>query len=47
MEVFINGTYTSRYIRQAPGTKPVRIIANGGSVLFESLKIHNLRSVWK
>ena len=47
MEVFINGTYTSRYLRQTPGTKPVKIIASGGSVHFESLKIHTLRSVWK
>ena len=47
MEVFVNGTYTSRYLRQTPGTKPVKIVASGGSVLFESLKVHTLRSVWK
>ncbi|MBC8127267.1 MAG: glycoside hydrolase family 32 protein [Gloeobacteraceae cyanobacterium ES-bin-144] len=47
MEVFINGTYTSRYLRQKPGTQPVKIIASGGPVLFESLKIHTLNSVWK
>ena len=47
LEAFINGTYTIRYLRQTPGTKPVRIVTTGGSVHFESLKIHTLRSVWK
>jgi len=47
MEVFINGTYTSRYLRQTPGTTPVKILATGGPVHFDSLKIHTLRSVWK
>ncbi|MEI7910562.1 MAG: glycoside hydrolase family 32 protein [Verrucomicrobiota bacterium] len=47
MEVFVNGTYTGCYLRQTPGTKPVRVIANGGAVHFDSLKIHSLRSVWK
>ena len=47
LEVFVNGTYTSRYLRQTPGTKPVNIVATGGSVHFDSLKIHTLRSVWK
>lgn len=47
LEVFVNGTYTSRYIRQTAGTKPVRIVANGGAVKFDSLKIHRLKSVWK
>lgn len=47
LEVFVNGTYTSRYIRQTPGTKPVRIVAEGGAVRFDSLKIHRLKSVWK
>ncbi|MEO5916253.1 MAG: glycoside hydrolase family 32 protein [Luteolibacter sp.] len=47
MEAFINGTFVSRYLRQTPGTKPVKIVASGGSVIFESLKIHTLRSVWK
>jgi len=46
IEVFVNGTYTSRYIRQTAGTKPVRIVANGGEVKFDSLKIHRLKSVW-
>lgn len=47
LEVFVNGTYTSRYIRQTPGKKPIRAIADGGTVKFDSLKIHTLRSVWK
>jgi len=47
MEVFINGTYTSRYLRQTPGAKPVKIIASEGGVRFESLRIHTLRSAWK
>jgi len=47
LEVFINGTYTSRYLRQAPGKTPVNIVATGGAVHFDSLKIHTLRSVWK
>jgi fructan beta-fructosidase len=47
VEVFVNGTYTSRYLRQTPGVKPVKIVANGGSVRFDSLKVHTLRSVWK
>lgn len=47
MEVFVNGTYTSRYIRQTPGSKPARIVAVGGPVHFDSLKVHTLRSVWK
>jgi fructan beta-fructosidase len=46
MEVFVNGTYTSRYLRQTPGTKPAQIVATGGPVHFDSLKIHTLRSVW-
>ncbi len=47
LEVFINGTYTSRYLRQTPGMKPAKTVATGGSVRFESLKIHTLRSAWK
>lgn len=47
MEVFVNGTYHARYIRQTPGKQPVRIIAEGGTVKFDSLKIHTLRSVWE
>jgi fructan beta-fructosidase len=47
MEVFVNGTYTSRYLRQTPGLKPARIVAADGPVRFDSLKIHTLRSVWK
>ena len=47
MEVFVNGTYTCRYLRQTPGFKPAQITATGGPVHFESLKIHTLRSVWK
>jgi fructan beta-fructosidase len=46
LEVFVNGTYTSRYIRQTPGLKPLRIIAEGGDVRFDSLKLHRLRSAW-
>ncbi|WP_367873628.1 glycoside hydrolase family 32 protein [Luteolibacter sp. Populi] len=46
LEAFVNGTYTSRYIRQIPGTKPVRIVANGGSIKFDSLKVHTLKSAW-
>lgn len=47
IEVFVNGTYTSRYFRQFEGGKPVKIVNDGGSVKFESLKVHSLRSVWK
>jgi len=47
MEVFINGTYTSRYLRQAADKAPLQIIAGGGSVRFDSLKVHALKSVWK
>jgi fructan beta-fructosidase len=47
LEVFVNGTYVSRYIRQTPGTKPVRIVAEGGSVHFDSLKIHRIKSAWE
>ncbi len=47
MEVFVNGTYVSRYIRQMPGAKPIRIVAQGGEVKFDSLKVHALKSVWK
>lgn len=47
LEVFVNGTYTSRYIRQGDGVAPVRLVAEGGPVKFDSLKIHRLRSVWK
>lgn len=47
MEVFVNGTYTCRYLRQPPGKKPVGIVAKGGSASFDSLKIHALRSFWK
>jgi sucrose-6-phosphate hydrolase SacC (GH32 family) len=46
MEVFVNGTYTSNYLRQTPGTKPLRLVANGGPVKFDSLKVHTLKSVW-
>ncbi|MCW1886398.1 glycoside hydrolase family 32 protein [Luteolibacter flavescens] len=47
MEVFVNGTYVSKFIRQLPGTKPIRIVANGGEVKFDTLKVHTLKSVWK
>ena len=47
VEVFVNGTYTSSFLRQTPGVKPVRIVSNGGAVRFESLKLHTLRSGWK
>lgn len=47
MEVFVNGTYVSQYLRQTPGTKPVQIVAVGGAVRFESLTYHKLRSVWQ
>lgn len=47
MEVFVNGTYVSRYLRQTAGTKPAQIISSGGAVRFESLKVHTLRSAWK
>jgi fructan beta-fructosidase len=47
MEVFVNGTYHARYIRQPADKQPVRIVAEGGAVKFDSLKIHTLRSVWK
>ncbi len=46
MEVFVNGTYVSKYIRQNPGAKPLRIVANGGAVKFDSLKVHTLKSAW-
>lgn len=47
MEVFVNGSFHARYIRQTPGKQPVRIIAEGGAVKFDSLKVHTLRSVWE
>ncbi|WP_052572849.1 glycoside hydrolase family 32 protein [Haloferula sp. BvORR071] len=47
MEVFVNGTFTSKYLRQTPGAKPLRLVANGGQVKFDSLKVHTLKSVWK
>jgi len=47
MEVFVNGTYVSKFIRQTSGTKPLRLVANGGAVKFDSLKVHTLKSVWK
>lgn len=47
MEVFVNGTYTSRYLRQTPDEKPVSIIAKEAPVRFDSLKVHSLRSAWK
>jgi sucrose-6-phosphate hydrolase SacC (GH32 family) len=47
IEVFVNGTYVSRYIRQTPGSKAAAIVAKGGAVRFDSLKIHTLRSVWE
>ena len=47
MEVFVNGTYTSRYLRQQPGADPISLFAEGGEVRFDSLKIHTLKSVWK
>lgn len=47
MEVFVNGTYVSRYLRQNAGTKPLKIVAEGGSVHFDSLEIHTLNSIWK
>ncbi len=47
MEVFVNGTYTSRYLLQTPGTSPLKIISKGGGIHFDSLKVHTLRSVWK
>ncbi|MES2476296.1 MAG: glycoside hydrolase family 32 protein [Verrucomicrobiota bacterium] len=47
MEVFVNGTYQARYIRQAEGKLPIRVVADGGEVKFDSLKVHTLKSVWK
>ncbi|RYD32396.1 MAG: hypothetical protein EOP87_12905, partial [Verrucomicrobiaceae bacterium] len=47
MEVFVNGSYHARYIRQTPGQQPIRIISEGGAVKFDSLKVHTLRSVWE
>lgn len=47
MEVFVNGTYISRYIRQKPGTVPIKLVADGGSMKINFLRIHRLRSVWK
>jgi fructan beta-fructosidase len=46
LEVFVNGIYSGRYIRQTPGLRPARIVAEGGEVKFDSLRIHSLRSVW-
>lgn len=47
MEVFVNGTYTSRYLRQKQDSEPIRIVAKDGAVRFSSLKVHSLKSVWK
>jgi fructan beta-fructosidase len=47
MEVFVNGSYTGRYLRQRDDAKPVRLIATGGEARFESLRIHTLRSIWR
>ena len=46
MEVFVNGAYTGRYLRQLPGLPPVRIAAHDGTVRFDALRLHNLASVW-
>lgn len=47
MEVFVNGSYTGRYLRQRDDAKPVRLIATGGEARFESLRVHTLRSIWR
>ncbi|MBK1882806.1 glycoside hydrolase family 32 protein [Luteolibacter pohnpeiensis] len=47
LEVFVNGTYTSRYIRQNPEAPAIRVVAEGGAAHFDSLKIHRIQSVWK
>lgn len=47
LEVFVNGTYTSRYIRQASGKTAIKLVADGGTMKVDSLKIHTLRSAWK
>lgn len=47
LEVFVNGTFISRYIRQHSGKQPIELVSKGGKAKFDSLKIHTLRSVWK
>ena len=46
MEVFVNGSYTARYLRQKPDTAAAAVVAEGGPVRFESLAVHPLRPVW-
>lgn len=47
MEVFVNGTYHGRYIRQTPGRVPVRLIAEGGSIKIPVIRFHPLRAIWE
>lgn len=44
LEVFANGTYVGRYVDQRGG--PLTVIANGGEVHFDELRVHRLGSVW-
>lgn len=43
IEVFVNGTYVRRYIRQTPVSKAAAIVTKDGTVRLDSLKIHTLR----
>ncbi len=45
VEVFVNGTYIARYLRQKGPA--AGLVAEGGGVSFEELNIHTLGSVWK
>lgn len=46
MEVFVNGSYFARYLRQKSGAPQIRVVAKDGSVKFDSLEVHTLRSIW-
>ncbi|MBB5351448.1 fructan beta-fructosidase [Haloferula luteola] len=45
VEIFVNGTYVARYVRQEG--VPVEVIAEGGAVHFESLAGYRMSSAWK
>jgi sucrose-6-phosphate hydrolase SacC (GH32 family) len=47
MEVFVNGSYVARYIRQKEGAQAVWIVAGGGAVKFDALGIYRIKPVWK
>ena len=47
LEVFANGTYQGRYIRQKPDRPAARLVANGGPIRIPVLRVHQLRPIWK